>query len=93
VELDCDSWPEKRGKSDQQQQTEKFVVQFYNSDQISRNTPGKNDACRMLDQKRLVLCNLKEASQRFKELYLEEKIGMSNFCKPTTARVYHSRTK
>jgi hypothetical protein len=91
------SWP---GKSDQQQQTEKFFVQFYNSDQIIRNTPGKNDsksvlrdACRLLVQKRLVFCNLKEAFQRFKELYPVEKIGMSTFCKPTTARVYHSITK
>ncbi|KAJ4440816.1 hypothetical protein ANN_10662 [Periplaneta americana] len=63
------------------------VVQFYNSDDVSRVMAGKNnfvsvkeDGNRVHKQKRLILCNLKETYQCFKEQYPDIKIGFSKFC-------------
>lgn len=63
------------------------VINFYNSDEISRIMPGKKDFVSVkIDvkssthvQKRLVLCNLKEAYERFKEKHPIDKIGFSKF--------------
>jgi hypothetical protein len=66
--------------------TARDVQAFYNCDSISRVMPGKKDYIsisidgeRHHAQKRLVLCNLKEAFQQFKEQNPETKIGFSKF--------------
>ena len=58
---------------------------FYNSDDISRQMPGKRDCVSMnvagekvKVQKRLILCNLKEAYRKFKD-ETNIKIGFSKF--------------
>lgn len=68
------------------QDTVNSVKDFYNSDQISRNMPGKKDFVSMASQgekipvqKRLVLCNLNEAFKEFKDEYPHLKIGFSKF--------------
>ena len=65
--------------------TEESVKLFYQSDEISRNMPGKKDCVSMLVdgkrstvQKRLILCNLKEAYQLFKSQN-NIKLGFSKF--------------
>lgn len=63
------------------------VQNFYRSDDISRLMPGQNDcvSVRQTDgkkskiQKRLVLCNLKEAYVEFKNMYPDLKVGFSKF--------------
>ena len=63
------------------------VIEFYENYESSRMMPGKKDyvSVRDLDgfrrhvQKRLVLCNLKELYQHFKETYPATKIGCSKF--------------
>ena len=62
------------------------VKQFYSDDQISRTLPGKKDYVNVREdglkvpkQKRLLLCNLREAYLLFKEKYPELKIGVSKF--------------
>ena len=63
------------------------VVGFYESDNCSRMMPGMKDfiSVRQVDgsrvhiQKRLVLSNLRELYQSFKEKYPGEKIGFSKF--------------
>ncbi|CAM1301229.1 Uncharacterised protein r2_g1101 [Pycnogonum litorale] len=61
------------------------VVEFYKSEDVSR-MPGKKDFISVREgntryqrQKQLVLCNIKEAYQLFKERHLELKIGFSKF--------------
>ena len=63
-----------------------LVGSFYESDDISRMMPGKKDyvlvrkgGSRVHVQKRLVLCNLKEMYQLFKDNHPNEKIGFSKF--------------
>lgn len=62
------------------------VKLFYNDEKISRSMSGKKDYVsvsingnREQIQKRLVLCNLKEAYQQFKEEYPDCRIGFSSF--------------
>ena len=62
------------------------VKTFYKSDAVSRIMPGKKDCVsvrkgdqRVLEQKHLVLCNLREAYQLFKEQFPEMKTGFSKF--------------
>jgi hypothetical protein len=64
----------------------KKVEEFYLSEEISRTMPGKKDTISVLAegsrktlQKRLILCNLKEAYVQFKERNPEMKIGFSKF--------------
>lgn len=63
-----------------------LVENFYESDDISRLCPGKKDYVqiktdegKVQKQKRLILCNLKEAYQQFKEQNENVKIGFSKF--------------
>ena len=68
-------------------QTEEEVKNFYLSDDISRIMPGKKDFVSVLaadgkrehKQKRLLLCNLKEAYNEFKGRHPDMKIGFSKF--------------
>ncbi|XP_053990218.1 uncharacterized protein LOC128882595 [Hylaeus volcanicus] len=63
------------------------VIEFYQRDDISINLPGKKDFVsvkrgegqREHIQKKLILCNLKELYQTFKEQYPNELIGFSSF--------------
>ncbi|CAF4207878.1 unnamed protein product [Rotaria magnacalcarata] len=63
------------------------VIQFYHSPEMSRVMPGlkdcisvkRSDGSREIKQKYLILCNLKEAYQSFKEKHPALKIGFSKF--------------
>jgi hypothetical protein len=62
------------------------VHDFFNNDDISRACPGKrdyvlttNEAGKVSVQRRLVMCNLKEAYAIFKQQYPSIKIGFSMF--------------
>jgi len=62
------------------------VRTFYTSEMISRMMPGMKDYVsvniggqRQHKQKRLVLCNLKEAFGQFKETFPDHKVGFSKF--------------
>ncbi len=62
------------------------VLSFYRSDEISRLMPGKKDCISVRQgkqkvqmQKRLILCNLKEAYQAFRAKYPSQNIGFSKF--------------
>ena len=65
--------------------TEEAIKDFYLSDNISRVMPGKKDFLSVVGadgkrehkQKRLVLCNLREAYREFKECNPDKKIGSS----------------
>ncbi|KAJ8664655.1 hypothetical protein QAD02_006317 [Eretmocerus hayati] len=64
----------------------KMIEDFYSSDDMSRIQPGKNDYVSVLingnkveRQKRLLLCNLKECYQSFKDEYPEISVGFSRF--------------
>jgi hypothetical protein len=68
------------------QKTADEVKDFYSSDEISRMMPGKKDYVsitmdgkRQHVQKRLVLCNLREAFEQFKIRHSNLKIGFSKF--------------
>ena len=68
------------------QETADLAVTFYESDESSRMMPGKKDFVSIKDaggrkhiQKRLVLCNLKELYQHFKDKHPSVKIGFSKF--------------
>lgn len=63
-----------------------MIENFYESDDISRLCPGikdyvniNTDEGKVQKQKRLILCNLKEAYQQFKEQNSNIKIGFSKF--------------
>ena len=67
-------------------ETSDLVIAFYEDDSFSRLMPGKKDFVsvkfehgRTQVQKRLILCNLRELYQLFKEKYPHEKIGFSKF--------------
>lgn len=67
-------------------QTVETVEKFYLSESVSRVMPGMKDCLsinvggkRQLLQKRLVLCNLREAFQHFKDKHPEVKIGFTKF--------------
>ena len=62
------------------------VTNFYQSDEMSRMMPGRKDFVsvkqsegRIHVQKRLILCNLRELYQVFKDQYPTEKIGFTKF--------------
>ena len=63
------------------------VLKFYTSDDVSVNLPGKkdflsvrnDDGQRQHIQKKLILCNLAELYQIFKEQYSDCSIGFSSF--------------
>ncbi|KYM93379.1 hypothetical protein ALC62_16021 [Cyphomyrmex costatus] len=63
------------------------VIAFYNSDEISRIMPGRKDYVTIRNtngekdhiQKRLILCNLKEAYVQFKSEKPEVKVGFTKF--------------
>ncbi|KAJ8672245.1 hypothetical protein QAD02_003504 [Eretmocerus hayati] len=64
----------------------KMIEDSYSSDDMSRIQPGKNDYVSVLingnkveRQKRLLLCNLKECYQSFKDGYPEISVGFSRF--------------
>lgn len=66
--------------------TVELVHGFYNSDEVSRVMPGmkdfvsvKENGQRVHKQKRLILSNLKECYQFFKEKFPTEKVGFSKF--------------
>ena len=64
------------------------VASFFERDDISRQCPGKKDYLSVRDQngvkqqcqKRLVLGNLKEIYQKFKDEEENPRIGFSSFC-------------
>ena len=67
-------------------ETTALVQSFYESDEVSRMMPGKKDYVsvrqaeeRVHVQKRLVLSNLKEVYQLFKEMFPNKTIGFSKF--------------
>ena len=70
------------------QSTEKLIKEFYESDEISRLLPGAKDYVSVRDQennltkkqKRLVLCNLREAHAAFRNQHPIIKVGFSTFC-------------
>ena len=62
------------------------MTRIYNDEAISRTMPGKKDCVSVkkdgmmvLEQKYLVLCNLKEAYELFKEKMPQLKIGFYKF--------------
>ncbi len=66
--------------------TIKLITEFYEDDDISRVCAGKRDyqivsdnGEKIFKQRRLVLCNLKEAFHIFKQTYPDLKIGFSKF--------------
>lgn len=76
----------KIGPTKLNEETAKKVQEFYRCDDISRVCPGKRDYVRYNEnmekitiQRRLVLMNLNEAYQLFKEEFPNEKIGFSKF--------------
>ena len=76
----------KHGSSSLSQATISLVQAFYELDKVSRIMPGKKDfvSIRKGDQhahvqKRLMLGNLKEVYQQFKEKHPTDKIGFSKF--------------
>ena len=67
-------------------ETVKLVIDFYESDEISRMMPGmknfvsvRQEGKRVHVQKRLVLSNLKEVYRSFKDAFPSKKIGFSKF--------------
>ena len=76
----------KHGSSSLSQATISLVQAFYKLDEVSRIMPGKKDFVSIRKdnqhahvQKRLMLGNLKELYQEFKEKHPTDKIGFSKF--------------
>lgn len=65
-------------------EVEESVKHFYEDDEYSRLLPGSKDyvsvARNIYKQKRLILCNLRELYQAYKEKFPHHKIGLSKFC-------------
>lgn len=82
----CDT-TKKIGSKSVKESTVQKVINFYKSDHISRPCPGMRDFVGKYDEKgerqkiprRLVLMNLLEAFELFKEEYPNDKIGFSKF--------------
>lgn len=69
-----------------EESTVQKVIDFYISEEVSRTMPGAKDYVsvvvngqRTLERKHLVLCNLKEAHEFFKERNPNVKVGFSKF--------------
>lgn len=67
-------------------ETKKLVADFYSSDEISYQTPGKADCMvvrengqKVTKQKKYLLCTVMEAYQAFKQLHPNTEIGKSKF--------------
>lgn len=67
--------------------TAQLIKDFYNSDDVSRMMPGKKDfvtirsqGSKVQVQKRLILANISEIYQFFKEKYPTHRVGFSKFC-------------
>lgn len=81
----ADTLPSKKGKELPQTTIDK-VLAFYESDEFSRMCPGKDSVSvkvngqKLQKQKRLLLINLKEMHEQFKEKEPQHKIGFSKFC-------------
>ena len=81
------SCPLRKTKSDRlSEEVMNNVREFYHQDSISRMMPGKGDCvsvrkdgAKVKVQKRLLLCNLKEAYVVFKSEYPSMKVGFSKF--------------
>lgn len=77
----------KKGRQSLDIGTEEKVVQFYENEENSKQLPGKKDvkSVRQADgtrkqmQKKLILCNLSELYESFKEKYPNDKISFSKF--------------
>jgi hypothetical protein len=84
------SRPDKRLQSLSSKRINDLIVKFYNMDDISYIFPGKADyktvvenGIRVQKQKRMVLCNLREAHRKYSEDNInapENKVGFSKFC-------------
>ena len=86
----CLSVPNPRPGKVLKSATAELVRDFYRSEDVSRAMPGTKDFVSLRSkitgkrervQKRLILCNLKEAYRCFKDLYPQQKIGFSKFAK------------
>jgi len=84
----CLSVPNPRPGKVLKSATAELVRDFYRSEDVSRAMPGTKDFVSLRSkitgkrervQKRLILCNLKEAYRCFKDLYPQQKIGFSKF--------------
>ncbi|KAG1676395.1 hypothetical protein GQR58_014302 [Nymphon striatum] len=66
------------------EETVQMVQAFYENDEYSRLMPGKKDFVsigrNVHQQKRLLLCNLKELHAAFMEKHPDHKLGFSKFC-------------
>lgn len=67
-------------------ETRKLVIDFYSSDEISYQTPGRTDCMvvrengkKVTKQKKYLLCTVMETYQAFKHLHPDAKIGKSKF--------------
>ena len=73
----------KRGKC-LSKEVENSVKLFYENDEYLWLMPGAKDyvsVTRNVNQQCLILCNLKELYQSYKEKFSQHKIGLSKFCK------------
>lgn len=82
-----DEFPAKKGSRELPRATVEQVIGFYQSDEYSRMCPGKKEFVsvkiegqRVQQQKRLLLINLKEMYELFKQKESDHKIGFSKFC-------------
>ena len=81
------SSPNAKARKSLSEDTVKLVQAFYYHDDISRVMPGKKDFVSARNengekehcQKRLVLCNLREAYKQFKTQHPDVKVGFSKF--------------
>ncbi|XP_074105433.1 uncharacterized protein LOC141531481 [Cotesia typhae] len=81
------SEPEKKKGRPLSNDIKSKVIDFYKSDDISVNLPGKRDFLSIRNdngqrehiKKKIILCNLKELYEIFKEQNLENRIGFSSF--------------
>ena len=75
--------PPRKGKSTATETIHK-VLEFYQNNENSRILPGIKDRVsikkNVYQQKRLILCTLKELYLAYKENYPENTIGFSKFC-------------
>ena len=64
--------------------TKAAILSFYQDDEYTRLMPGKKDSVsigrKVHEQKRLILCNLRELFSEFKRINPHCKVGFSKFC-------------